>query len=175
MIYNVDDLYVDCFGNVYVCVVSGTVEDNIPFNKNNIVDDKVVYGTSRFILKDTSDCRGTNYRQVYRQGVEGSQQSPAIIDITINPITDFNLPPVEVLKIGDELENQSVVVNTFSSSESSSYNYNTEYVKFNGAMTLNTVKNLSMSQPAQISDMFYSESEVIDIGDYVLISSISVR
>jgi hypothetical protein len=108
----------------------------------------------------------SGYVQVLAMGVTGaSSSSPHIKSLAINPTNSFILPPVEVL---EEAAAESTIINDlhFDNADAADFNYNADFVSFDGTMHLKTENDIPMTTPTVMGDGYISMSDEIDFDDY---------
>ena len=120
----------------------------------------------------------SGYAQVLVMGVTGATSSaPFVKSLAINPTDSFILPPVEVL---EEAAAESAIVNGlhFDNADAADFNYDSDFVKFDGTMHLKTEYDIPMTTPTQITDGtntgYISESGSIDFDDWSNVEGVDV-
>jgi hypothetical protein len=98
--------------------------------------------------------------------------------LAINQTNSFILPPIEVL---EEAPDESALVNDlhFDNSDAADFNFDADYVTFDGNMHLKTEYDISMSTPTVITEGtntgYISESDNIDFGDFANVEGVDVE
>ena len=110
-----------------------------------------------------------NVNQSLLLNITGSVASPYIYDINISIDKDFKCLPVNVLKIQPDILDSQKIVTTFSNSDSSNFDYDSNYVVFDGDIKLKTDKTVSMI--LQSPEIYEYE---INLDDYLEITQVSV-
>ena len=149
-------------GTVYVCLVAHISSSDF--------DDDYLLGYWNKV--DMPRVGKSGYAQVLVLGVTGaSSANPHYTSIAINPTNSFILPPVDVLK---ETPASSTILNDlhFDNADATDFNYDSDFVSFDGTMHLKTQYDPNMSSPSALDTKYLSTSSVIDIDDYDAISNI---
>lgn len=166
--YKVNDV-VGYGGNVYICLKDHTSTSDFDTDFENGDWSKV----------DAPKVGANGYVQALALGVTGATSStPYIKSLAINQTNSFILPPIEVL---EEAPVESVLVNAlhFDNSDAADFNFDADYVTFNGTMHLKTEYDIPMSTPTIITDGtntgYISESDNIDFGDWGNVEGVDVE
>jgi hypothetical protein len=157
--YKINDV-VGYGGNVYICLKNHTSSSDFDTDFSDGDWSKV----------DAPKAGANGYVQSLALGVTGATSStPYVKSLAINQTNSFILPPIEVL---EEAPGESVLVNDlhFDNSDAADFNFDADYVTFDGTMRLKTEYDIPMSTPTVITDGtntgYISESDNIDFRDW---------
>ena len=170
--YKVNNL-VGYNGNVYICAKEHTSGNDFD------ADFALGYWLKTETPKAISSNGGIGYVQALAYNVTGtSTTNPYVKSLTINSTNTFVLPPIEVL---EEAPGESKVINDlhFDNADASDFDYNKDYVTFDGTMRLKTTFPYKMSDPQAVTvdDIagFISISNDINFGDYAMVEEVTVE
>ena len=165
--YKVNDV-VGYGGNVYICLK----------NHTSTSDFDADFADGDWSKVDAPKAGANGYVQAQALGVTGATSlTPYIKSLAINQTNSFIFPPIEVL---EEVPGDNILVNDlhFDNADSADFNYNADYVTFDGQMHLKTEYNINMSIPTVITDGtnagYISESDNIDFGDFANVEGVDV-
>lgn len=173
--YEIDDIVYTYNGTKLLCTVAGTTSTN-PFVLSGTT---IVDGTVTWEVQSTGGGSGSQYKQVLAYNVTGASSSnPYVKDISIAKTREFSFPPIEVL---EQAQSQGAIIDAihFDNSDASDFNYDSDYVTFDGTMHLKTEYNIPMSTPTQITDGtnigYISESDNIDLDNYDTVGGVDIQ
>jgi hypothetical protein len=146
-------------GNAYICLENHT--------SSNDFDTDYLQGYWSKV--DMPKVGASGYAQVLVMGVTGATSSaPFVQSLAINPTNSFILPPVEVL---EEAAAESTIINDlhFDNADATDFNYDSDFVEFDGTMHLKTEYDIPMSTPQTITSgtitAYISESDEMDFAN----------
>lgn len=110
----------------------------------------------------------------YKQLSKIDLVAPKEYDITIPKTKNFLLPPLEVLKLTNSTTT-TVTECEFNNGDSTDFDYNQAYVKFDGVMKLNTEFVLDSKAVSMGNGTLVITDNYIDVSDFKSIDSVSVN
>lgn len=115
---------------------------------------------------------GTSYSQITKLGVEASAENPKVVNITIPRTATFCAATPNVLYFVAGDTNIIETACGFDNGDAEDFNFNSDYVEFDGTMHPRTTHTVTMSSESFSSGYLYS-SETINLSNYKSIESIA--
>lgn len=168
--YSVNEIFLDFLGRKYIVKVGGTTP-SIPFDSDLKEDDTIIWGDLRLV--EYHEGGGGTIEGLYSKDFN-DVTAPQTVNIKVG--TNFVQSPIEVLKEGAEQTNVQRNIETFD--DGTDFNYNNNYVEFDGTAHLKTSYAVNMSTPQMITDGtttgYISESDNIDFNNWDSVREVGI-
>lgn len=148
--------------DMYICMVAHTSSNDF------LLDLETNYWQA--VVKIDAELIPANYLQVTKIDLVDN----SIVDIKIPKTLTFCVKPPMVLKFNPSADIETITQNEFDSSDKDDFEYNKNYVIFDGTMHIKSDLGVNTSTPEKLIDGYVSISDTINFAEYKSVSGVKV-
>ena len=110
----------------------------------------------------------------YSQLTKRNVTAGTAVDITLPYSAAFNYPPLEMLKFEAGTSNVIVTACSFNNGDAADFNYDSDYVYFDGYMQLKTTYNVNMGTSTTIDSSYLWLSDSLNFANFKNVEAVNV-
>lgn len=148
--------------DMYICVIAHTSSNSFSLD----LDTKYWHP----VVKIDAELIPANYLQVTKIDLGDN----SIVDVKMPKTLTFCVKPPNILKFNPSTDIEIVTQNEFDSSDKNDFEYNTNYVVFDGTMHIKSDLGVNVGDSVKLVDGYVAISDTINFDEYKSVSGVKI-